>query len=212
MKHLIYKELSLSINKFFYLLPILLGALMFIPNWIYTIVFMYFFWISIPQIFAAFVSNRDYQMTASLPVARKNIVTSKIYSLLILEAFHIVVAVIFGIAHNAIYGSWNFFFDINLAFFGMIILLYGIYNLTFLPLYFKTALFFGKPAIYGVITTLIFAFLMEYGIVRYQWMKDLFEGHLTSQIIPFVVMAFLGISLSCLAIKRSQRNFRHVDL
>ena len=212
MKHLLYKDLNLAINKFFFILPLLLAALMFIPNWIYTIVFMYFFWISMPQIFGTYIANRDYQMTASLPVSRREIVLSKMFSIFVLEAVHFVLALIFGLIHNAIYGSMNFFFDINLSFFGLMFVLFGIYNLSFFPTYFKTAYHFGRPAIYGVIATLVFGFAIEYGIVQFQWMKDVFEGNLSSQILPFAISLVVGVILNVIAIKRSQNNFKNVDL
>ncbi|MDY0278309.1 MAG: ABC-2 transporter permease, partial [Acholeplasma sp.] len=119
MKNLIYKELGLSINKFFYLLPIILGALMFIPGWIFLLVFYYFFWIAVPQVYGGYLAQGDYNFLAVLPIKRKDIATSKIYALFILEGLHLVFAIIFGLIHNSIYGSWNFFFDINLAFFGV---------------------------------------------------------------------------------------------
>ena len=154
MKNLIYKELTFSINKFFYILPILLGALMLIPGWIYMLVFMYFFWITVPQIFAAYNINADYNFASTLPVRRQDIVRAKIYTIFILEALHVIFAVLFGLLHNWIYQtSWNLFFDINLAFFGVGILMFAIFNLVFLPKYFKTAHFFGKPTIYGTVAT-----------------------------------------------------------
>jgi len=70
MRNLVFKELRLSINKFFYLLPIVLGALMFIPNWIFLLVFYYFFWVSVPQIYGAYLQNGDYNFLSVLPIKR----------------------------------------------------------------------------------------------------------------------------------------------
>ena len=212
MKNLIYKDLTLSINKFFFFLPVLLGALMFIPGWIFTLVFMYFFWISVSQIFAAFNTNADYDFTTSLPVRRQDIVRSRIYAIYIVEVIHLLFGLIFGLIHNQIYGTWNFFFDINFSFFGLMILLYGIFNVVFFPMYFRTAHFFGKPAIYGNIAALAYGFVLEFGIVKYQFMRDIFEGSITSQILPFTIATLLGIGLSIFAVKRSQTNFKKIDL
>ncbi len=213
MKHLVLKELTLSINKFYYILPILLGALMLIPGWIYLLVFMYFFWISVPQIFAAYNTNADYNFISTLPVRRKDIVTAKALTIFILEAIHILFALLFGLLHNVIYqSSWNLFFDINLAFFGVGILMYGLFNVVFLPVYFKTAHFFGKATIYGAIATLIYGFIFEYGVFQFQLMRDIFEGSMISQMIPFAITCILGIGLSWYAVKRSQANFIKIDL
>jgi len=212
MKNLIYKELKLSINKFFFLLPVILGGLLFIPNWIFLLVFYYFFWISIPQIYGAYIQHGDYNFLSVLPIKRKDIVSSKVYTLFILELTHIVFAVIFGLIHNELYGSWNFFFDINLAFYGVSILLFGVFNITFLPAYFKTAHFFGKPLIYATISTIIFGFIFEFGIAKYQFMRDIFEGTLMVQTIVFIVAAILGILLSVVALKISQKRMMEIDL
>lgn len=212
MTHLIYKELKLGIHKFFFILPILLGLLMFIPGWIYLLVFMYFFWISIPQIFAAYNTNSDYNMSSSLPVRRKDIVTSKVCAIIIIELLHVVFAVIFAFFHNYLYGSGNFFMDINLAFFGVGLLMYGVYNIVFLPLYFKTAHFFGVPAIIGAVVTLVYAFIFEFGVIQFQFMRDVFEGSLGRQSIVFVVSVIGSIILSFIALKKSQHNFSTIDL
>ena len=212
MKNLIYKELNLSINKFFFLLPVILGGLLFIPNWIFLLVFYYFFWISIPQIYGAYIQHGDYNFLSVLPIKRKDIVSSKVYALFILELTHIVFAVIFGLIHNELYGSWNFFFDINLAFYGVSILLFGVFNITFLPAYFKTAHFFGKPLIYATIATIIFGFIFEFGIAKYQFMRDIFEGTLMVQTIVFIVATILGVLLSVVALKISQKRMMEIDL
>lgn len=212
MKNLVYKELKLSIHKFFYLLPILLGGLMFIPNWIFILVFYYFFWISVPQIYGAYLQQGDYNFLAVLPIKRKDIVSSKIYALYIIEALHLVIAVIFGIIHNYIYGSWNFFFDINLAFYGVGILLFGVFNICFLPAYFKTAHYFGKPLIFATGIILVYGFVFEFGIVKYQFMKDIFEGSLLNQTLAFIATSLLGILLSYVALKISQKRMVEIDL
>ncbi len=212
MKNLIYKELKLSINKFFFLLPVILGGLLFIPNWIFLLVFYYFFWISIPQIYGAYIQHGDYNFLSVLPIKRKDIVSSKVYALFILELTHIVFAIIFGLIHNELYGSWNFFFDINLAFYGVSILLFGVFNITFLPAYFKTAHFFGKPLIYATIATIIFGFIFEFGIAKYQFMRDIFEGTLMVQTIVFIVATILGVLLSVVALKISQKRMMEIDL
>ena len=132
MNNLVYKELKISINKFFFILPILLGLLMFIPNWIYTLVFMYFFWVSVSQIYSAYIAEQDHSFCMMLPVTKREIVKSKIYVLYILEGLHIAFGFLFGIIHNLIYGQFNFFFDINIAFFGLILVLFAIFNIIYL--------------------------------------------------------------------------------
>ena len=49
MYNLLMKELKLGVSPFFYILPLLTGALMLIPGWLYFIVLLYFCWITVPN-------------------------------------------------------------------------------------------------------------------------------------------------------------------
>jgi hypothetical protein len=192
-------------------MPLILALLMFIPNWIFTILFMYFFWISVPQIYGAYIGQQDQSFCAMLPVSKKEIVKSKIFSLLILEALHLSIGFLFGIIHNILYGTTNFFFDINFAFFGLIVLLYAIYNIVFLPLYFKTGYYFGKPAIYGTIVTLIYGFIIEFSVIKYQSINTLFEGTIANQIIVLVIGVALSILLTIVTVRKSINNYENIS-
>lgn len=207
MKQLIYKELNLSINRFFFLLPILLGLLMFIPNWIFSLVFMYFFWISMPQIFAGYIGQQDNSFTMMLPVSKKEIVLSKIYSIIILEAIHFIMGVLFGIIHVWIYGTFNFFFDVNIAFFGLMIIMYALFNMIFFPAFFKTGYYFGKPVIFGVIATLNFGFIIEFGVARFQAVRDIFEGQLSTQFMVLIIGVIVAIVMHKITVKAAVVNY-----
>lgn len=217
MVNLIRKELKLSINKFFFMLPFILGLLFFIPGWIYLLVFMYFFWISVPQIFSAYLNQKDYDFISILPVSKKAVVTSKFIAILLIEALHILLAVIFGLIHNSIYGTWNLFMDINISFFGVGILLFGVFNITFFPAYFKTAYFFGKPLIYGSIVTLIYGFIFEFGAAyslsnqdSLGWVLNILEGSIETQLIVLAVCIVLSSLLSLITLKKSIYNYERI--
>lgn len=211
MKNLVYKELRLSINKFFYIMPVLLSALFIIPQWFFTLVFMYMFWITVPQVFSSYLANEDYNFTSMLPVTKKDIVQSKIIALVVIELIHLAVGVVFAIIHNHLWGVWNFSLDANIAFFGVGFLMYGIFNIVFFPYYFKSGYFFGKPTIAGTIITIIYAGIIEYGVIKYQFMRDLFEGNITSQLIVLIVGIILSIILTITALQISQKRYEKID-
>lgn len=217
MLNLIRKEIKLSINKFFFILPFVLGLLFFIPGWIYILVFMYFFWISVPQIFSAYLNQKDYDFVSMLPVSKKAVVTSKISAILIIEALHVLFAAIFGIVHNQLYGSWNLFMDINYAFFGVGILMFGVFNIVFLPAYFKTAYFFGKPLIKASIATVIYGFVFEFGAIyslshqdSLGWVLHVLEGSVSTQLVVLAVGTLLSIGLTFIALKQSIKNYERI--
>jgi hypothetical protein len=169
---------------------------------------MYFFWISVPQIYGSYLSNRDYSFSMTLPISKKEYVASKIYALFTLEALHIVLGVIFGIAHNLIYGQFNWFFDINYAFFGVVLGLFTVFNIVFLPLFFRTGYFFGKPVIYAIVAAMVYGFIFEFSAIKYQWFRDIFEGPVLTQMIILIIGILLTIALNWFTIKRSITNYQ----
>jgi hypothetical protein len=172
---------------------------------------MYFFWISISQIYSGYIAKQDHSFNAMLPVSKREIVLSKVVALFIIEGVHLAVGFFFGIIHNMIYGQWNFFLDINYAFFGAMVLLYAIFNIVFLPNYFKTGYYFGKPVIYGNIVVLIYAFLLEFSQFKLQIARDIFEGSIGTQLIVMVVGVGISIILSIITIKRSIQNYESIN-
>ncbi len=211
MKNLIYKELFLSVNKFFYLLPILLAGLIMIPQWIYMLVFMYFFWISVPNIFSAYLSQQDYEFTTVLPVKRSSIAISKGLTVIILELFHIILAVIFGITRNLVYGSFNVFMDISPAFFGYALIMFAIFNIIYLPLYFRTAYHYGKPLIYGLVVATIFGIGLELLALLAPWASRIIDN---PNIFYQLGMLFAGIlifvGVNWFALNKSARNYEQI--
>lgn len=212
MRNLIYKELKLSIHKFFLILPLMLSLLMLIPQWIYSIAFMYFFWISVINICSGYIAKQDNSFTAMLPVTKRDIVKSKIVAILTIEGVHLLTGIIMGVVHNQIYGTYNFFMDMNLAFFSAMFVMFAVFNIIFLPLYFKTAYFYGRPVIYGTVATVVFAFILEYGTIRFAFMRNIFEGEMSTQWVVAMISAILVGILTFVTVKRSIRNFTNLSL
>jgi len=211
MKALIDKELTLSINRFFYVFPVLISALMMIPNWIFTLVFIYFFAITVPNVYVSYTTQGDYQFMDMLPVDKKSIVQSKILTFIFLELLHILFGVIFAIIHNLVYGSFNFFLDLNTAFFGLILIMFALFNIIFLPLYFKTAYQYGKPLIYGAIAVLLWGTAMEFSIVYVPFFRNLFEDNTLMGFVILLVGILIYGGLTKLATDRSIQNYERIQ-
>lgn len=131
MIKLMKKELLINLHPIYIIIPLIAGLLMFIPQWIYTVAFLYYFWITVPNLFGSYNQQRDLIFTQMLPVRRKDIVTSRIGVSLCLQSLHLVLGVIFGILHNVVYGSFNFSLDITPAFFGIVLLIFAGFNFIF---------------------------------------------------------------------------------
>ena len=52
MFNLIRKDLTLGVHPMFFVMPVLTGALMFVPGWLYFMVPLYFCWITVPNMFS----------------------------------------------------------------------------------------------------------------------------------------------------------------
>jgi ABC-2 type transport system permease protein len=141
----------------------------------------------------------------------KDIVKGKIIAILILEAFHIIVAFFFGIIHNMIYGQMNFFLDINIAFFGLILILFAVFNLVFFTLYYKSGYYYGKPVIYAIAAAMVYGFLIEFVGFKYQWARDIIEGDFSTQLIVLVIGVVVTVVMSLFTIKRSIHNYVSVS-
>ena len=211
MRNLLYKELHLTINKFFFVIPFILSLLFFIPNWFFSIVVMYFFWISVANIYSGYLAQLDYKFISMLPVSKKDVVTSKVYAFIILEMVHVVFAVMFGIIHNLIYGSYNFAMDINPIFFAIMLITIALFNIIFLPSYFKTGYKFGKPLVIGVVVTLIFAGFFETAAMTLPKVRNILE---TSNNVIQLSVLYLSIVLftilNYLTLQQSINNYESI--
>jgi hypothetical protein len=147
-----------------------------------------------------------------LPVSKKEVVQSKVYSFIILEMIHLVLALIFGIIHNVIYGSANYGLEINTAFFGLMFVIVAVFNIIFLPYYFKTGYRFGKPLIVGVIATLLIAGFFEYSMFKFQFIIDIFKApELSTQLIVLLVGVVLFVISSIITMKQSITNYENIS-
>lgn len=212
MKNLLYKEITFSINKFFFVVPIIMSLLFFIPNWLFSIVVMYFFWVSVPQIITGYSAQLDYKFLSILPVTKKDIVSSKIIAFILIELAHILLAVVFGVIHNLVYGSDNLFMEINPAYFGAMLTMLALFNIVLFPPYFKTAYKFGKPLIFASIVSFLFAGLFEVGAAAIPFMQSFLKSdNVLIQLGALFIGIVLFIGLNLITIKQSQSNFEKMD-
>ena len=160
MKNLLYKEFHLSIHPAYFLMPAF-GALLLIPQWPYFIALMYFFFISVPNIFTSNKAQNDIGFSATLPIRRSDIVKARVISIMILELLQIGITAIFAFVHMKLYHVGNFLLDPNIAFIGFSFMMFGIFNIIYLPMFYKTADKIGWPVIVAFVTIFIFVAAVE---------------------------------------------------
>jgi hypothetical protein len=215
MFNLIYKDFKLAVHPFFLLLPIITGALMLIPGWLYLLVFMYFSFISVPNIFANYKTNNDLILSNLMPVVRKDIVLSRMLSIIILEILHIVIAIFFAYLNYKFYDNhWFIFILPNVAYFALAFIMYGIFNVVLFPLYFRTGYYYGFATSLAVFAMVAFAGAAEYFALKNQWFHDFLRGSqgLLSHVSVLIVGIILFILLNVISYIISKKRFEKADL
>lgn len=212
MKNLLYKEFKLSIHPLYLILPIVLGALTMIPQWIYFLVPLYFCFISVPNILSQYKANNDLTFSAILPVSKKSIVQARILAFIILEFLHILWTLVFTLLHHIVFSAENFSFDLNPAYFGLIILMMGLFNLILFPLYYKTAYKYGTAVITATIAAILFAVIAEVLVIFSPRVHYFMEVKSETQWLTLAVGAILFIAANILSSRISVKRYEKIDI
>ncbi len=214
MKNLLYKEFKLMISPYVYMIP-LLGALLFIPEWPYFIALMYVFFITIPNLFIFGRDQRDIQFSVLLPVRKRDIVKARVYSVVIIELLQIGAAAVFGTIKNSLFPHASYLLDVNVAFFGFAFIMFGIYNLVFFPMFYKTAYKLAKPSVISCIAALAIVALAEFSVQSVPALRVLDgigPGTLIYQLPVLAAGILLFAALNAAAFKWSAKRFETIDV
>lgn len=215
MLNLLYKEIRLVIHPLYYLIA-LFGVLLLIPNWVYFVALMYFLFIAFPNIFVNAKAQNDIGFSVLLPVKKSDVVKARILSMTGMEVLQILVAGLFVALNISLYPNGNFLLDANLAFLGCVFLMYGVFNVVFYPLFYKTADKIGVPILVSLTFTFLYATLIEVLSLMLPQVNHLLDGNtptaLVHQIPVFVAGILLFTLLTWLAYYWSAKNFEKVDL
>ena len=215
MKNLIYKELRLSINPLFYLIT-LLASLILIPNWVYFIAISYLLYIALPNIFTTNKAQNDIAFSVLLPVRKRDVVGARVLSIAGLEVLQMAVAGLFCWLNHILYHNENFLLNPNAAYIGFGFMMFGVFNLVFFPMFYKTAFKVGIPAIIAVVAATLFATGVELVCLFIPWAKQAFDapnpatliwkiGALIAGMVVFVLLTFA-------AYRASAKRFERINL
>ncbi len=212
MRNLLYKEFHLTIHPLYYLVA-LFGALLLIPEWLYFLALMYFFFITVPNIFTNGKAQNDIEFSVMLPVRRRDTVKARIVSMVLLELIQITVTAIFVVINILIYPNGNFLLDANIAFIGFTFIIFGLYNIIFFPMFYKTAYKIALPVITAMTAVILFAAGVEMLVMLVPAAKVL-DG--TKDMTIQLPLLFGGIVLFALlsfaAFKISAKRFERIDI
>ena len=215
MKNLLYKEFRLAVRPVCFL-TVLFGALLLVPQWPYFIAMLYLFFFVVPNVFANAKAVNDIGFTMMLPVRKRDIVKARMVSMLALELAQIASAVVFAVLNMKLYPKGNFLLDANVAYFGGVFMMYGIFNAVFFPMFYKTAYKMGLALTFAITAATLFAFALEalaLSVPAAGRMLDGISHDALMRQLPFLGAGLLlYMLLTAFAYKRSAANFEKVDL
>jgi hypothetical protein len=217
MKNLLYKEFKLARHPTIFIFPFL-GTMLLIPSYPYFVAFIY----TCLSVFFIFLQGREYKdifFTVSLPVRKSDIVKARCCFIAIIEVFQILVSVPFAIIGSRINPNPNgneVGIEANVAFFGFVFIMYAVFNLVFLPMFYKTAYKVGIPLLFASAAITIYIVGLEAAIQLIPTLKlalDTITPDKMVQQIPILVIGILIYALFMLLVcKKSAHNFEKVDL
>lgn len=217
MYNLVMKDVRLAVPPFFFLFPFLFGALMLIPGWIYFIVPLYFCWITIPNVFNQFKAQNDLMFTSVMPVSKRDMVRARVTVIVGFELLHIVIAAIFGSISMILYPDVNYiFFPPNMGFWGLNLVMLAIFNLIFIPMFYKTAYKFGWALLASVIAAMLFAGTAQWLGIQSPVVNEIFYGTEAQQVTLQTIILIAGIvifaALSMIANRLAVKRFLRVEI
>lgn len=216
MKDLLYKDFKLFWSAPIFLC-LLFGAFLLIPHWLYFIAFGYIMWIGFVAAFFIGRSNQDIIFSVSLPIRKKDTVMARVCSIAAIELLQIIVAIPFAVINSVIYPQSNGVgMNPNFAFFGSIFIMYAIFNIIFLPWFYKTAYNVGKPMLVAVLASTVFAAAASFGVMLVPVLNTNLNGpgasNLEFQLPVLLAGIALFVLLTWLSYRISANLFEKVDV
>ena len=217
MKELLFKEFKLATHPTTYLF-LALGMMLLIPAYIYYVAFVYTC-LSIFFVFLAGRENKDVLFTVSLPVRKRDTVKARCLMVAIIELAQTLVAVpfaIIGIRINPNPTGNLAGIEANVAFFGLVLLMYALFNITYLPEFYKTATKVGRSLIFSSVAVALYVTAAEVAVQKIPYLKTHLDTTDPAMVMVQLPVLICGIIIFALSLwwtyKKAAANFEKVDL
>lgn len=216
MKNLLYKELKLGIpgNALVFLF---LSITIAVPSYPSLVAYFYTF-AGILMIIPTSITNRDFEYTSNLPIRKKDVVKGKTLLFGLYELTSLLVSVPFALIKALCYMSQQQYQDlgINIALFGIVLIVFAVFNLIFIPWYYKNPQRNLMPTLVSIIVvsillmgTMFLFIIFPQAAVFLNTFNGL--GLLVQFIILFIGLGSFVLSLF-LASRIGGKHFEKVDL
>jgi hypothetical protein len=215
MKNLLLKEFRLATHPTNFIF-LSLSALLLIPGYPYYIVFFYTM-LGVFFLCLAGRENRDVEYSLSLPVRKRAIVKARVAYAALIEIMQVLVTIPFVLIRRGITPAENAVgMDANVAFFGLSLLMLGLFNVIFFIGYYKNPSKVGKPLIVGSTVAFLYIVLVEGCTYVVPFFRDVLDTP-DPQFLP-AKLAVLGAGLAAFtaltlaAFRISAARFEVLDL
>lgn len=206
------KDLRLAAHPMMYVFA-LFGAMLLIPSYPYTVAFFY----GLLGIFFTFLNgreNKDVYYCAVLPVAKREQVCARTWLVVAVELTELVLAVPFAVLSVRINpnGTNLAGIDANVALFGAVLLIFGVFNAVFLPAFYKTAVRVGRSFLQAVVPMTVLMVPVEV-LSHFPVVGPYLDAAGQVRQLPVLAAGAAAFALlSWLAFRRAAKNYERVDL
>jgi hypothetical protein len=214
MKNLIYKEIKLALHPTAPLF-LLLSTLLLIPNYPYEVVFFY----TCLAVFFHCLSgreNHDIEYSLLLPIQKKSIVEARFLFVIVLQMMQVLVTIPFVFLRNYLIPEGNQAgMDANVALFGNVFLLMGIFNLVFFVLYYRNPDKVGKAFAVSSIVFFAVMVVLEAFVFAVPFFRDQLNTKDPMYLPQKLVMLAIGVAVyvifTGIAYRKSTSTFEKLD-
>lgn len=215
MAKLLMKEFRLAMHPT-NLIFLTLSTMLIIPNYPYYVTFFY---TTLGLFFLCLNGreNHDIEYSITLPVRKQEIVKGRIGFAVLVELAQVLLAVPFALLRNRLQPVGNEVgMDANIAFFGLSLLMLGLFNLLFFPAYYKNPDKVGKAFVISSVYIFLYIVVVE-GLAHiapffHQQLDTPDPQFLTAKLAVLGIGAFLFAILSWVSYLISAKRFVRLDL
>lgn len=215
MTNLLYKEFKLAVHPTCYIF-LLFAVMLLIPNYPYHVAFFYQT-LAIFFIFLTGNATNDVFFTTLLPIRKRDAVKARFVTVIFFQLAQILVSIPFAILRARLNLPPNAAgMEANIALFGLALAMFGVFNVIFLPGFYRTAYQTGKPFMLACAAMLVFIILAELAIqLNPIWRAALdttAPAYLPQQLVVLALGAGVYALLTWAGNALSARAFERLDL
>ena len=215
MKNLWIKEMRLAMHPAA-ICFVFLASLVLVPNYPY---FVTFFYTSLGIFFICLSGreNKDAEYSLLLPISKKDVVKARFSTALLLETITLLLAVPFAVLRRQLPVAPNAVgMEANIAFFGISLLLLGIFHLVFFGIYYKNIQKVGKAFV--VSSVVMFAVMtvaetLTHIVPLFRDKLDTYDPlFLTEKLMVLAIGLICFVLFTFVAYRRAVANFEQQDI